>query len=129
MVESECTEKNKLSMRFKNGSNIRAASSSVDASRSSSLSLLIVDECAFITNMEEIWTASQSTIKLGGRSILLSTQNGIGNFFHKTWVGTMDGSDDFNPINLHWSLLHDRDQKWRDLQTKVLGEKDTCLRM
>lgn len=125
-LRSECTEKNKLSMRFKNGSNIRAASSSVDASRSSSLSLLIVDECAFITNMEEIWTASQSTITTGGRSILLSTPNGIGNFFHKTWVGTMDGSNEFNPINLHWSLHPDRDQSWRDLQTKNLGEKEAA---
>jgi hypothetical protein len=125
-LRSECTEKNKLSMRFKNGSNIRAASSSVDASRSSSLSLLIVDECAFITNMEEIWTASQSTITTGGRSILLSTPNGIGNFFHKTWVGTQDASNEFNPINLHWSLHPDRDQTWRDLQTKNLGEKDAA---
>ena len=123
-LRSECTEKNKLSMRFKNGSSIRAASSSVDASRSSSLSLLIVDECAFIANMEEIWTASQSTITTGGRSILLSTPNGIGNFFHKTWVGSMDGSNDFNPIKLHWSLHPERDQEWRDLQTKLLGEKD-----
>lgn len=125
-LRSECTEKNKLSMRFKNGSNIRAASSSVDASRSSSLSLLIVDECAFITNMEEIWTASQSTITTGGRSILLSTPNGIGNFFHKTWVGTQDASNEFNPINLHWSLHPDRDQTWRDLQTKNLGEKEAA---
>ena len=99
-LRSEFTEKNKLSMRFKNGSSIRAASSSVDASRSTSLSLLIVDECAFISNMEDIWTASQSTITTGGRSILLSTPNGIGNFFHKTWVGSMDGSNDFNPIKL-----------------------------
>ena len=121
-LRSECTEKNKLSMRFKNGSSIRAASSSVDASRSSSLSLLIVDECAFITNMEEIWTASQSTITTGGRSILLSTPNGIGNFFHKTWVGSMEGSNQFNPIKLHWSLHPDRNQEWRDEQTTLLGE-------
>ena len=123
-LRSECTEKNKLSMRFKNGSSIRAASSSVDASRSTSLSLLIVDECAFIGNMEEIWTASQSTITTGGRSILLSTPNGIGNFFHKTWVGSMDGSNDFNPIKLHWNLHPDRGQEWRDLQTKLLGDKE-----
>ena len=97
-----------------------------DASRSSSLSLLIVDECAFITNMEDIWTASQSTITTGGRSILLSTPNGIGNFFHKTWVGSMDGSNDFNPIKLHWNLHPDRDQTWRDLQTKLLGDKDAA---
>ena len=125
-LRSECTEKNKLSMRFKNGSSIRAASSSVDASRSTSLSLLIVDECAFIGNMEEIWTASQSTITTGGRSILLSTPNGIGNFFHKTWVGSMDGSNDFNPIKLHWNLHPDRGQEWRDLQTKLLGDKEAA---
>ena len=85
-LRSECTEKNKLSMRFKNGSNIRA-SSSVDASRSSSLSLLIVDECAFITNMEDIWTASQSTIttkvvlfyyQLQMVSVTFSTKLGLG---------------------------------------------------
>ena len=97
--------------------------------RSSSLSLLIVDECAFITNMEDIWTASQSYNYNGGRSILLSTPNGIGNFFHKTWVGSMDGSNDFNPINLHWSLHPERGQEWRDLQTKVLGEKDAIPRV
>ena len=95
-----------------------------------SLSLLIVDECAFISNMEDIWTASQSTITTGGRSILLSTPNGIGNFFHKTWVGSMDGSNDFNPIKLHWNFtsVH-RDQEWRDLQTKLLGDKDASPRM
>jgi len=125
-LRSECTEKNKLSMRFKNGSSIRAASSSVDASRSTSLSLLIVDECAFIGNMEDIWTASQSTITTGGRSILLSTPNGIGNFFHKTWVGSMDGSNDFNPIKLHWSLHPEREQEWRDAQTKLMGEKESA---
>ena len=97
-------------MRFKNGSNIRAASSSVDASRSTSLSLIIVDECAFISNMEDIWTASQSTITTGGRSILLSTPNGIGNFFHKTWVGSMDGSNDFNPIKPSWCDSEDCDR-------------------
>jgi hypothetical protein len=76
--------------------------------------------------MEDIWTASQSTITTGGRSILLSTPNGIGNFFHKTWVGSMDGSNDFNPIKLHWSLHPERGQEWRDAQTKLMGEKESA---
>lgn len=121
-LKSECVEKNKLSLRYKNGSNIRAAPATADASRSSSLSLLIVDECAFIQGMEDIWTSSQSTITTGGCSILLSTPNGIGNFFHKTWIGSMDGSNQFNPIKLHWSLHPDRDQAWREEQTTLLGE-------
>ena len=36
----------------------------------------------------------------------------------------MDGSNDFNPIKLHWNLHPDRGQEWRDAQTKLLGEKD-----
>ena len=42
------------------------------------------------------------------------------------WVAAMDGSNDFNPIKLHWSLHPDRDQGWRDNQTKLMGEKEAA---
>ena len=48
------TEDNKLSLRFNNGSQIKATSSSGDSGRSEALSLLIIDEAAFISNVEEI---------------------------------------------------------------------------
>ena len=120
-LRETATEKNKLSMRFANGSSIRAASSSTDSSRSSSLSLLIVDECAFISNMSDIWTASQSTITTGGRAILLSTPNGLGNFFHQTWSDAELGNNNFNTISLHWTLHPDRDEAWREEQNTLLG--------
>lgn len=40
-----CVEDNRLSLRLKNGSQIKAVSSASTAGRSSALSLLIVDEC------------------------------------------------------------------------------------
>ena len=40
-----CVEDNRLSLRLKNGSQIKAVSSAGTAGRSSALSLLIVDEC------------------------------------------------------------------------------------
>ena len=54
-------EKNKLSLRLKNGSKVQAKSSSPDAARSEAVSLLLMDEAAFIDNVEETFTAAQQT--------------------------------------------------------------------
>ena len=116
-------EDNKLSLRFKNGSQIKAVSSSGDAGRSEALSLLIIDEAAFIKGIEEIWASAQQTLATGGKAIVLSTPNGIGNFFHKTWTKAEDGSNRFNTIRLHWSVHPERNQDWRNEQDELLGPK------
>ena len=116
-------EDNKLSLRLNNGSQIKATSSSGDSGRSEALSLLIIDEAAFISNVEEIWISAQQTLATGGGAIILSTPNGTGNFFHKTWVGAEEGSNRFNTIRLHWSVHPDRNQSWRDKQDELLGPK------
>ena len=46
-LKGNCVEDNKLSLRFSNGSQVKAVSSSGDAGRSEALSLLIIDEAAF----------------------------------------------------------------------------------
>jgi hypothetical protein len=116
-------EDNKLSLRLKNGSQIKAIASSPDAGRSEALSLLIFDEAAFIDDIDEIWASAQSTLSTGGSCIALSTPNGVGNWFHKTWVGAEEMTNPFVPISLHWTLHPERDQKWRDEQSKLLGAK------
>lgn len=116
-------EDNKLSLRLNNGSQIKATSSSGDSGRSEALSLLIIDEAAFISNVEEIWISAQQTLATGGGAIILSTPNGTGNFFHKTWVGAEEGRNRFNTIRLHWSVHPDRNQSWRDKQDELLGPK------
>jgi len=116
-------EDNRLSLRLKNGSQIKAVSSAPDAARSEALSLLVIDEAAFIDKIEEIWTSAQQTLATGGSAILLSTPNGTGNLFHKTWVEAERGDGQFNPIKLHWSEHPERDQAWRDMQDELLGPK------
>lgn len=116
-------EDNRLSLRLKNGSQIKAVSSAPDAARSEALSLLVIDEAAFIDKIEEIWTSAQQTLATGGSAILLSTPNGTGNLFHKTWVEAERGDGQFNPIKLHWSDHPERDQAWRDMQDELLGPK------
>ena len=116
-------EDNKLSLKLKNGSQCKAIASSPDAGRSEALSLLVVDEAAFIRDIDEIWLSAQSTLSTGGAAIVLSTPNGVGNWFHKMWVDGESGANGFNNINLHWTVHPERNQDWRDEQTRILGIK------
>lgn len=122
-LKQTTTEDNKLSLKYTNGSQIKAISSGADAGRSEALSLLVFDEAAFIKEIDDIWISAQSTLSTGGDAIILSTPNGVGNFFHKTWVEAEDGSNKFNPIKLHWTVHPERDQDWRDEQEILLGAK------
>ena len=120
-LKTQIVENNKLSLVFKNGSQIKALASTESAGRSEALSLLILDEAAFIDKIDTIWTASQQTLATGGQCLAISTPNGVGNWFHKTWLDATDGINAFNTIKLHWTAHPDRDQSWRDEQDKNLG--------
>ena len=85
-LKLKADESNKLSIRLSNGSQIKAVASSGTSGRSEALSLVIIDEAAFVDNAEELWASLQQTLSTGGRGIILSTPNGTGNFFHKTWI-------------------------------------------
>ncbi len=77
---------NRTSFELTNGSQIKASSTSGDAGRSEALSLLIIDEAAHVEGMSELWTGLYPTLSTGGRCIALSTPNGVGNWFHKTYL-------------------------------------------
>ena len=120
-LKQKCVEDNKLSLRYKNGSQIKAVASGDESGRSEALSLLILDEAAFIEKIDTIWAAASQTLSTGGQCIALSTPNGVGNWFHKTWMDAEDGLNDFKFLKLHWTLHPDRDQEWRDEQDTLLG--------
>ena len=61
-LKTAIVENNKLSLIFKNGSQIKAIASNESAGRSEALSLLILDEAAFIDKIDTIWTAAQQTL-------------------------------------------------------------------
>ena len=116
-------EKNKLSLRLKNGSKIQAKSSNTDAARSEAVSLLLIDEAAFIDNIDETFTAAQQTLATGGQCMALSTPNGIGNWFHQTWEKAESGENSFLPIRLPWTVHPERNQAWREKQDADLGPR------
>ena len=116
-------EKNKLSLRLKNGSKVQAKSSSPDAARSEAVSLLLMDEAAFIDNVDDTFTAAQQTLATGGQCMALSTPNGVGNWFHQTWEKAETGENSFVPIRLPWTVHPERDNKWREQQNADLGPR------
>ena len=115
-------ENNKLTLRLSNGSQIKATSAASDAGRSEAVSLLLIDEAAFIENIGEIWASAQQTLATGGGCIALSTPYGTGNWFHQTWVRAEEKANDFLPIRLPWFVHPERDQAWRDRQDELLGD-------
>src|SRR6056300_1882902 len=60
-LKVDAAENNKLNLRLQNGSQIKATSASSDAGRSEAVSLLLVDEAAFIDQIGEIWASAQQT--------------------------------------------------------------------
>jgi len=116
-------EKNKLSLRLTNGSKVQAKSSNADAARSEAVSLLLIDEAAFIDNIDETFAAAQQTLATGGQCMALSTPNGIGNWFHQTWEKAEAKENSFLPIKLPWSVHPEREQEWRDQQDRDLGAR------
>jgi len=114
---------NKQSFELTNGSQVKAGTTSGDAGRSEALSLLIIDEAAFVDGLEELWTGLYPTLSTGGRCIALSTPNGVGNWFHKTYSEAETELNDFHPIKLMWHVHPDRDQAWFEKETRNMSKR------
>jgi hypothetical protein len=114
---------NRSSFELGNGSQIKATSTSGDAGRSEALSLLVIDEAAHVDGLDELWTGLYPTLSTGGRCIALSTPNGVGNWFHKTYAGAETMENDFHPVNLPWDVHPERDQQWFEKETKNMSRR------
>lgn len=110
-------------VEFDNGSSIKSIPTSEDAGRSEALSLLIIDEAAWIRNFAELWTGLYPTLSTGGRAIVLSTPNGMGGQYYDLYAGAEQKKNVFNPIKLMWDVHPERDQVWFDNETANMSQK------
>ncbi len=94
------------------------------AARSKALTYLIIDEAAFIPNMDEHWKAMYPTLSTGGNCICISTVNGMGNWYEETWHRAQDRKNQFHIINLEYTEHPDyRTVEWERKMRANLGEK------
>jgi hypothetical protein len=97
---------------------------SPEASRGKSVTFLIIDEAAFIPDMDKHWKAMWPVLSTGGSCALISTVNGMGNWYEQTYNDAKEKRNMFNVIDLdYWEHPEYNNEKWIDEQKRQLGEK------
>ncbi len=95
-----------------------------ERARGRAITYLILDEAAFIPDMDKHWRAMYPTISTGGNVIVVSTVNGLGNWYQETYYNARDGKNDFNRIDLEYTQHPDyHNDKWVREQKAQLGIK------
>jgi hypothetical protein len=104
------------------GGNMRF--STPERARGLAVTYLILDEAAFIPEMEKHWKAMYPTLSTGGNCIVISTVNGYGNWYEKMYHQAEKGRNKFHIINLDHDTHPDYSRpEWVADQKAQLGEK------
>ena len=134
-IKAGVTTYNKGSLDFENGSRIVSATTTENTGRGMSITLLYLDEFAFVrpSIAREFWTSITPTLSTGGKAIITSTPNSDEDQFAFIWKGANKTEDEFgNTTELgvngfksyraYWDEQPGRDQKWADEMQAQLGE-------
>ena len=110
-------EWNKKYIELENGSKCRASSTSSSAIRGQSFNLIYLDEFAFVPrNIQDAFFASVFPTISSGKTtklVITSTPNGM-NLFYKLWNDSVNGSNDYARVDVHWSDVPGRDEVWKE---------------
>jgi hypothetical protein len=114
-LQPGCKALNKGNIDFSNNSQLMAASTSSSSIRGDSLSLVFLDEFAFVENAEKFYTSTYPVISSGKKTkvIITSTMNGIGNPFYTIWEGAVQGINEYKPFRVDWWDVPGRDEEWK----------------
>ncbi len=107
---------NRGNIELENKSKIYAYATSGAGVRGGTYNLVFLDEFAFVPNniAEEFFTSTYPVISSGSTTkvIIVSTPNGL-NLFYKMWKDATEKRSFYKPIEVHWSMVPGRDQKWK----------------
>ena len=135
---------NKGSLELENGSKILASSTSASAVRGGSYNIIFLDEFAYVPSnvAEQFFSSVYPTISSGKTTkvIIVSTPHGM-NMFYKLWVDAEEERNGYIPIEVHWSEVPGRDEKWKketiantseqqfntEFECEFLGSIDTLI--
>jgi hypothetical protein len=134
-IKAGVTTYNKGSLDFENGSRIVSATTTENTGRGMSITLLYLDEFAFVrpTIAEQFWTSITPTLATGGKAIITSTPNSDEDQFALIWKQankTIDangeetelGVNGFKSFRSYWHEQPGRDEKWAEEIKSQLGD-------
>jgi hypothetical protein len=108
---------NKGNIELENGSKIVAAATSSSAIRGGSYNIIFLDEFAFVpaTIAEQFFSSVFPTISSGKstKMVIVSTPHGM-NMYYKLWTDSVNKLNDYIPVDVHWSEVPGRDEKWKE---------------
>lgn len=126
---------NKKSIEFDNGSRIIAQTTTANTGRGLALSLIYMDELAFVEHniARELWTSLSPTLSTGGKCIITSTPNIDEDQFAEIWFTankltdeygneTKIGPNGFKPFFADWRSHPDRDEEWAKAEREAVGD-------
>lgn len=137
-------EWNKGNIELENGSKVQASSTASSAIRGTSQNLVYLDEFAFVPNniQEQFFASVYPTISSGETTkvLITSTPNGL-NLFYKIWADSEEGRNSYTRVDVHWSQIPGRDEKWKEetirntseeqfrqeFETEFLGSSSTLI--
>jgi hypothetical protein len=109
-------EWNKGSIQLENGSKVLASATSSSAVRGGSFNMIFLDEFAYVPQnvAEEFFSSVYPTISSGQETkvFIVSTPHGM-NLYYKLWTDASNGRNSYIPIDVHWSDVPGRDEKWK----------------
>ena len=135
---------NKGSLELENGSKILASSTSASAVRGGSYNIIFLDEFAYVPSnvAEQFFSSVYPTISSGKSTkvMIVSTPHGM-NMFYKLWTDAEEQRNSYIPIEVHWSEVPGRDDKWKketiantseqqfqtEFECEFLGSIDTLI--
>lgn len=108
-----CLYFNRHEISFENGSTIKSTATTEKTGRGRSVSLLMIDELAFVSPQIQnaMWASLAPTLSTGGQCIISSTPNGDQELFAQLWrQGSVDTGDsgNFYPVFAPWYTHPDR---------------------
>jgi len=134
-IKAGVTTYNKGSLDFENGSRIVSATTTENTGRGMSITLLYLDEFAFVrpSIAAEFWTSITPTLATGGKAIITSTPNSDEDQFALIWKGankTIDefgnttdlGVNGFKAFRSYWEEHPERDEAWATQMRAQLGD-------
>ena len=117
---------NKGSLELENGSKILASSTSASAVRGGSYNIIFLDEFAYVPSnvAEQFFSSVYPTISSGKTTkvMIVSTPHGM-NMFYKLWNDAENQRNTYVPIEVHWSEIPGRDEKWKAETIKNTSEQ------
>ena len=135
-IRAGVVEYNKGSITFDNGSRIVASTTTENTGRGMSLTLVYLDEFAFVPPRiaKEFWTSLSPTLSTGGKCLITSTPNSDEDQFAMIWKEAnkrfdeygndkIIGTNGFYAMKAHWTEHPDRDEAWAEAERSRIGEE------